>query len=100
MLSLRLIHPSGPPTTTGLLVCGKDPRAFLPGAYVQFVRYPGCTIGDSVVDHQEIGGMLSDQMRRLDEVIALNIAHRAAERRSKTIQPIPSLHCRNSCATR
>jgi ATP-dependent DNA helicase RecG len=78
LLALRLIHRSEAPTATGLLVCGKDPRAFLPGAYVQFVRYPGRGIGDSVIDHQEIGGVLSDQMRRLDEILAVNIAHRAA----------------------
>jgi ATP-dependent DNA helicase RecG len=78
LLALRLVHRGGAPTPTGLLVCGKDPRALLPGAYVQFVRYPGGEIGDSVVDHHEIGGMLSDQMRRLDEILALNIARRAA----------------------
>lgn len=78
LLALRLIHRSGVPTPTGLLVCGKDPRDFLQGAYVQFVRYPGDSIGDVVVDHQEIGGVLSDQMRRLDELLAVNISHRTA----------------------
>lgn len=32
--SLRFLTPDGRPTAAGLLVCGRDPRAWLPGAYV------------------------------------------------------------------
>lgn len=77
LLALRLLHVQGQPTVAGLIVCGKDPRAWLPGAYIQFVRYPGARIGDTVIDQREIGGVLTDQMRLLDEVIDLNIVHRA-----------------------
>ena len=75
--ALRLLGSNNVPTAAGLLLCGKDPRAWLPGAYIQFVRYPGTEIGDIVQDQREIGGPLSDQMRRLDELIDANIAHRA-----------------------
>lgn len=88
LLALRLLHVQGQPTLAGLLVCGKDPRAWLPGAYIQFVRYPGTGIGDTVADQREISGVLADQMRRLDEVIDLNIAHRAElSRRRQQDQP-------------
>lgn len=75
--ALRFLHPSGEVTAAGLLVCGKDPTAFLPGAYVQFVRYPGTAIGDEVVDSREITGALTAQLRLLDDIVDLNIARRA-----------------------
>ncbi len=75
--ALRLLAPDGRSTAAGLLICGKDPRSWLPGAYVQFVRYPGGDIGDVVQDHKEISGPLADVMRRLDEIIDANIEVRA-----------------------
>ena len=75
--AVRFLAPNGCPTAAGLLVCGKDPRAWLPGAYVQFVRYPGDRIGDVVQDHKEIGGPLAELLRRLDEIIETNIEMRS-----------------------
>jgi ATP-dependent DNA helicase RecG len=49
----------------------------LPGAYVQFVRYPGTEIGDTVQDQKEIVGPLAEMFRRLDEVITANIVQPA-----------------------
>ncbi len=49
----------------------------LPGAYIQFVRYPGTQIGEEIADAREITGALSAQLRLLDDIIDLNIAHRA-----------------------
>jgi ATP-dependent DNA helicase RecG len=71
--ALRFLTPDGRPTAAGLLICGKDPRAWLPGAYVHFVRYPGSVIGDIVQNHKEIDGVLADVMRRIDEIIDANI---------------------------
>ena len=70
--ALRLLAPDGRPTVAGMLVLGHDPRAWLPGAYVQFVRYPEAEIGDVVSDAKEIGGPLAEQLRYLDEVIKAN----------------------------
>jgi ATP-dependent DNA helicase RecG len=78
MRALGLLGPRGEATVTGLLVCGKNPRAWLPGAYVQFVRYPGREIGDVVQDQKEIDGVLAELIRRVDEVIATNITQPAA----------------------
>lgn len=77
MRALGILGPDARPTVVGLLVCGKDPRAWLPGAYVQFVRYPGCEIGETVQDQKEIGGPLAVLFRQLDEVIAANIEQAA-----------------------
>jgi ATP-dependent DNA helicase RecG len=75
--ALRLIGRDGRPTAAGLLICGKDPHAWLPGAYVQFVRYPDEQIGDTVRDHKEISGPLAELLRRIDEVLTANIEMRA-----------------------
>lgn len=55
------------PTVLGVLVLGKDPRAFLPGAYVQFLRVQGTSLADPILDEQLIGGPLLDTARALDE---------------------------------
>lgn len=46
------------PTVAGLLLFGTNPRYFLPGAYVQFLRFPGTTMTDRPVDEREISGDL------------------------------------------
>lgn len=55
------------PTVTGLLVLGKHPQDFLPGAYVQFLRIGGVEWGDPVQDEALCSGSISDQILRLDE---------------------------------
>jgi ATP-dependent DNA helicase RecG len=77
MRALGLLGPSNQATVLGLLVSGKDPRAWLPGAYVQFVRYPSDEIGDVVQDQKEIGGPLAELFRRLDDIIVNNIEQHA-----------------------
>ena len=54
------------PTMAGILLFGKNPRAFLPGSYVQFLRLPGATLTDAPVDQAELSGdlrTLLDAMR-------------------------------------
>jgi ATP-dependent DNA helicase RecG len=77
MRALGLLGVGQQATVLGLLLCGKNPRAWLPGAYVQFVRYPGTEIGDTVQDQKEIVGPLAEMFRRLNEVITANIVQPA-----------------------
>lgn len=57
LASLRLFDLSkNCPTTTGILLFGNNPRFFLPGAYVQFLRFPGTTMTEMPVDQAEISG--------------------------------------------
>jgi ATP-dependent DNA helicase RecG len=77
MGALGLLGVHQQPTVLGLLVCGKNPRGWLPGAYVPFVRYPGSEIGDIIQDQKAIDGPLAEMFRRLDEVILNNIAQPA-----------------------
>jgi len=62
------------PTVLGLLVVGKDPRQFLPGAYVQFLRIEGTELTDPIKDQKEIGGPLPDLLRMLDETFQAHIS--------------------------
>lgn len=55
------------PTVLGLLVVGKSPADWLPGAYTQFLRIAGKDLTEPVVDEEPIYGTVADQIRRLEE---------------------------------
>jgi ATP-dependent DNA helicase RecG len=76
LASLRLVTAEPPltPTVVGILVAGRDPRGFVPGAYVQFVRFDGVTLADPVKDQKEIDGTIADQVRIADELFSVHIA--------------------------
>ena len=73
--ALRLVAPNGVPTVTAILVLGRDPRYWFPGAYLQFVRYGGSDVTDEIVDHAELSGPLPEQLREADRLLRLNISH-------------------------
>jgi len=62
------------PTILGLLVVGKDPRQFIPCAYIQFLRIDGSEFTDPIKDQKEIGGPLSDLLRIVDETFEAHIS--------------------------
>ena len=67
--SLRLFHNKlGCPTNAAVLIFGKDPLFFFPGAYVQYVRYDGPSQADSVIKEQKITGDFLNLMRDLDRL--------------------------------
>jgi ATP-dependent DNA helicase RecG len=74
--ALKLVSRDGVPTNAGILVLGRDSRNWLPGAYIQFVRYAGTEVTDTIRNQKEIDGSLSELLRRLDEVLEANIAQR------------------------
>lgn len=55
------------PTVLGLLVLGRQPRDFVGGSWVQFLRVDGRDLGDEIVDAETIDGPISDIVRRLEE---------------------------------
>lgn len=73
LASLRFATLVGIPTVAGVLVLGKDARRWLPGAYVQFVRYNGAQMTDAILDQKQLDGPLSTLLRLLDDLIAVNI---------------------------
>ena len=60
------------PTVAGVLVLGRRPQHFLPGAYVQFLRIAGWEWGGEVLDEARCEGPVSDLVRRVDDKL---IAH-------------------------
>ena len=57
LASLRLFDLSkNCPTATAILLFGNNPRFFLPGAYVQFLRFPGTKMSEMPVDQMELSG--------------------------------------------
>ena len=54
------------PAIAGLIVLGKNPRDFLPGAYVQFLRIAGSGLSDPVADATLCDGPLMGLIDRLD----------------------------------
>jgi ATP-dependent DNA helicase RecG len=75
LASLRFIGADQPavPTVMGMLVAGRDPRAFIPGAYIQFVRFDGVEFSDTVKDQKDIDGPVADQLRMVDELFRAHI---------------------------
>lgn len=69
----RLNYPIQP-TNLGILVIGKEPRDFIPGAYIQFLRIEGTELTDPIKDQKEITGSISQILRQLDETLQINIS--------------------------
>lgn len=75
LASLRFVSTDPPhhPTAAGLLVIGKTPADFIPGAYVQFLRIDGEELSGPIADQKELHGPMTELLRRLDEVLVANI---------------------------
>lgn len=67
LASLRLYDlDRSKPTHAGLLLFGKNPRFYLPGAYVQFLKLPGVDLTEVPEDQAEIAGDLHLVLRELE----------------------------------
>lgn len=62
------------PTVLGILVIGQEPRRFIPGDYIQFLRIEGTELTDPIKDQKEIDGPLPDLLKNLDETFQVNIS--------------------------
>ena len=84
------------PTVLGILVLGKNPQDFLPGAYVQFLRVEGTELTNDIIDDQEIRGPVPDVLFRLNEklsahnYVAVDLTSGPVERRT-SLFPIPAI---------
>jgi ATP-dependent DNA helicase RecG len=98
LASLRFIdNKSKAPTVAGILMFGKNPRYFLPGAYVQFLRLPGTSLTELPLDQAEISGDLLTVLRELDLRIKTNIQtglEQVSTLRERTVPDYPELAVR------
>lgn len=93
--SLRLFHQKlDAPTNAAVLLFGKDPLSFFPGAYVQYVQYDGPSQADIVQKDQRISGDFLNVMRDLDR-FAKDLANLRPVRRvdltDETVADFPEL---------
>jgi ATP-dependent DNA helicase RecG len=73
----------GCPTFAGIVLFGKNPRFFLPGAYVQYLRLPAASLTDVPLDQAEISGDLLSVLRELDARVKAGI--------HTTLRPVSAL---------
>jgi ATP-dependent DNA helicase RecG len=74
MASLRLFDlRRGCPTNAAVLAFGWDPLEWMPGAYVQIVRFAGLEMADPVQDSKRITGNLVTQPQQIDLLLPLEI---------------------------
>ena len=74
LASLRFVTAEGTPNTAAVLVFGKDPLAWFPGAYIQFARFEGLEVTDAIRHQKEINGPMPSVLRQLDEVLDANVS--------------------------
>lgn len=69
LAALRFLDPaSGRPTHAGVLLFGADPLFFVPGAYVQYVRYQGHDRAADVATERRLSGDLGQVLRGLAQL--------------------------------
>lgn len=64
---------AGCPTNAGILVFGVNPEFYLPGAYVQYVKFAGEEMTSDVVFEKKFSGALITELPVLDNFIKSNI---------------------------
>ncbi len=64
------------PTNAGILLFGKNPLEWLPGAYIQFLRLEGVALDGDVTMDRALSGDLLTLLRELDSLVEVQIARR------------------------
>lgn len=75
LMSLRFVNPGPPimPTVTCILVIGKSPTDYIPGAYIQFLRIDGTNLTDPIKNNWALYGPLVDVLPKIDDLLSVNI---------------------------
>ena len=64
------------PTNAGIIVLAESPMHYLPGAYIQFVRYAGPDLASEVLDEKRALGDLRTLLQTLDLIVDANLRQR------------------------
>lgn len=72
LTSLRLIR-NNKPRYGSILLFGISPLDFVPGAYIQYVRYDGLTLTDQIKSQKMLSGPLFEVLSKLDNLLEINI---------------------------
>lgn len=68
------------PTNAGILIFGLNPLFYLPGAYIQYVRFKGEQMTDEVEFEKRFSGALITELKSIDDFIKNNIIKERAVR--------------------
>ncbi|HYI13112.1 MAG TPA: RNA-binding domain-containing protein [Thermoanaerobaculia bacterium] len=85
------------PTNAGILLFGLDVRAWLPGAYVQFLRIDGDSLAADVLNDREFSGDLLTVLRELDALVEAQLTQfplPATTLRERTVEAYPRVAVR------
>ena len=91
------------PTICGILILGKHPRDYLPGAYVQFLRIAGTALDCPIVDERLFDGRVGSLIGGLEDKLDSTTERPSTLpplRWRRVHPPMPSGHCGSSFATR
>ena len=64
------------PTNAGILLFGKNPLQWLPGAYIQFLRLAGSSLTGDVLVEKSLSGDLLTLLRELESLVDLHVESR------------------------
>ena len=84
-------------THAGVLLFGKDPRAWMPGAFIQYVRFDGHRLTDDVVEERRFSGDLLTVLRELDAFVQGQLGSRPSENsalRERAVADYPAVTLR------
>lgn len=73
LAALRFADAGGTPTPTGVLFTGLDPGAWIPGAFIQFLRIDGTTLDGPISSAHRITSLLPQAITELEEVMRAHI---------------------------
>ncbi len=95
LASLRLYNKQYDcPTMAAVVLFGKQPKYFLPGCYIQYVRFEGETKAGKIINEKEFKGGLATLLPRLDTFLEDAIVMKRPEEvsilREKTVTNYPS----------
>jgi ATP-dependent DNA helicase RecG len=75
---------SGQPTNAGILLFGKDPLKWIPGAYIQFTRFHGVDLDSDPIAENTLSGDLLTVLKELEQLISVH--NSAAPRKETTLR--------------
>lgn len=61
------------PTYAGVIAFGINPRFYLPGNYIQYIRFSGTEMNELPIDQKEISGDLLSVLRELDTLVSVSV---------------------------
>jgi len=75
---------SGQPTNAGILLFGKDPLKWIPGAYTQFTRFQGVDLDSDPTAENTLSGDLLTVLKELEQLVSVH--NSAAPRKETTLR--------------